>query len=440
MMEKIPPQNLEAEMSVLGSMMLEKESILKVIEMLNEEDFYKDAHREIFRAIVVLYDKGEPIDLVTLANELGKGVILEQIGGATYLTALLDTVPTAANVEYYARIVKEKSMLRSLINASSQIVQMGYEEGDANEALDRAQSLVFGIAQNRMGRGFVSIKQLVKDSFEYIEALYHRKEHVTGLSTGFKDFDLLTSGLQSADFIVIAGRPSMGKSALCLNLAAHIGIEEKKPVAIFSLEMSRDHLVQRMLCSEARVDMSKLRTGFLSEEDWHPLTTAASRLSESPIFIDDTPGISVLEVRAKARRLKAENDIALIIIDYLQLMEAHERVESRQQEISGISRSLKSLARELNIPLVVVSQLSRAVEIRKEDFRPRLSDLRESGAIEQDADLVAFVFREEYYHPDDEKIRGLAEIIIGKQRNGPVGKVKLAWLGRFTRFENLAKT
>ena len=331
-------------------------------------------------------------------------------------------------------------MLRSLINVSMQVIQMGYEEGEANAALDKAQSLIFGIAQNRMGRGFVSIKQLVKDSFEYIEALYHRKEHVTGLATGFKDFDLMTSGLQSADFIVIAGRPSMGKSALCLNIASHIAMNEKKPVAMFSLEMSREHLVQRMLCSEARVDMSKLRTGFLSEEDWHPLTAAASRLSEAPIFIDDTPGIGVLEVRAKARRLKAEHNIELIIIDYLQLMQSNERVESRQQEISEISRSLKSLARELNIPLIAVSQLSRAVEMRKEDYKPRLSDLRESGAIEQDADLVAFVFRGEFYNPNDEKLRGLAEVIIGKQRNGPVGKVDLAWLGRFTRFENLAKT
>lgn len=439
MIEKIPPQNLEAEMSVLGSMMLEKEAILKVIELLQEEDFYRDAHREIYKAICRLYDKGEPIDLVTLANELTREGILEQIGGATYLTTLLNTVPTAANVEYYAKIVKEKSMLRSLINASTQIIQMGYEEGDANIVIDKAQSLIFGVTDERTRRGFVPIKQLVKDSFEYIESLYHRKEHVTGLATGFVDFDLLTSGLQPADFIVIAGRPSMGKSAFCANIACHIAIEEKKPVAIFSLEMSRDQLVQRMLCSEARVDMNKLRTGYLSEEDWHPLTAAASRLTEAPIFIDDTAGISVLEVRAKARRLKAEYDIALLIIDYLQLMQFHEKVESRQQEISEISRSLKSLSRELNIPLVVVSQLSRAVETRKEDYRPRLSDLRESGAIEQDADVVGFVFREEYYRKDDEKVKGLAEIIIGKQRNGPIGEVKLAWLGRFTRFENLAK-
>jgi len=439
MLEKIPPQNLEAEMSVLGSIMLEKESLLRVLEVIKEEDFYKDAHKEIYRVMLGLYDRGEPIDLVTLANELNKEEKLERVGGATYLTTVLNTVPSTANVEHYAKIVKEKSMLRALITASNQINQMSYAENDANETLDRSQSIIFSIAQDRISRGFISVKQLVKDSFEYIENLYHRKEHVTGVATGYKEFDTMTSGLQKADLIIVAGRPSMGKSAFCLNIATNVAILEKKPVAMFSLEMSKEHLVQRMLGSEARVDMSKLRTGFLSDEDWSPLTTAASNLSEAPIFIDDTPGISTLEIRAKARRLKQEHDIGLIIIDYIQLMKGGSGSESRQQEISDISRSLKSLARELNVPLIGVSQLSRAVETRKEDFRPRLSDLRESGALEQDADLVVFVFREEYYKPDDEKLKGMAQIIIGKQRNGPVGKVDLAWIGRFTRFENLAK-
>jgi len=439
MQEKIPPQNLEAEISVLGSMMLEKEAIPKVLEILDENDFYKNAHREIYRAILALYDRGEPVDLVTLANELKKGGDLERIGGAIYLTSLLDSVPTAANVEHYARIVREKARLRSLIEVSTRIVQMGYEEEDAQKTIDKASSMLYSIIGPKEGRGFLSMKQLVKDSFEYIETLYHRKEYVTGLSTGFIEFDKLTSGLQPSDLIVIAGRPSMGKSSFCMNIAAHVAIEEKKPVGVFSLEMSRDHLVQRMLCSEARVEMNKLRTGFLGAADWPKLTTAASRLSEAPIFIDDTPGPNVLEVRAKSRRLKTDYNIALIVIDYLQLMSSYEKMESRQQEISEISRSLKSLARELEVPVIAVSQLSRAPETRKEDFRPRLSDLRESGAIEQDADLVAFIFREEYYHPDKKDVQGKAEIIIGKQRNGPVGTVELAWLGAFTRFENLAK-
>ena len=438
---KLPPQNLEAEISVLGSMMLEKDAIMKVMELIQDSDFYRDAHKELYKTIINLWDKGEPVDLVTLSNELRKNGNLERIGGVTYLTSLLDSVPTAANVEYYAKIVKEKSLLRSLINISSQMVQMGYsDEGNANEILDKAQAMLFSATQYRAGRGFIPIKQLVKDSFEYIEALYQRKEHVTGLATGFLEFDDITSGLQKSDFIVVAGRPGMGKSALCLNMAANIAMNEKKPVAIFSLEMGREHLVQRMLCTEAKVNMKSLRTGALSDKDWQPLTTAAGRIAESPIFIDDTAGMNCLEIRAKARRLKAEHDISLIIIDYMQLMTSYEREESRQQEVSKISRSLKSLARELDIPLIAVSQLSRALESRKEDFRPKLSDLRESGAIEQDADLVVFVFREEYYHRDKEELRNKAEIIIGKQRNGPVGTVDLAWFANYTRFENLAST
>ena len=438
MAEKIPPQNLEAEISVLGAMMLEKEAIPKVVEFLMGDDFYKNAHKEIFKSMISLFDRGEPVDLVTLANELKKGGDLERIGGATYLTSLLDSVPTAANVEYYAKIVKDKSLLRAVIDVSSQIVQMGFADGDAKQTIDKAQSMLFNVATEKGSRGFVPMSKLVKDSFEYIESLSNKKVYVTGVATGFVEFDKMTNGLQPSDLIIIAGRPGMGKSAFCLNLAAHVSIEQKLPVAVFSLEMSSDQVVQRMLFSEARVAGKKLKDGYGSSEDWPKLTKAAGRLSEASIYIDDSPGLNVLDVRSRARRLQAEYGIKLLIIDYLQLMTSYEKMESRQQEVATISRSLKGLAKELRIPVIAVSQLNRAPEARKEGAKPRLADLRESGAIEQDADVVAFVYREEYYDRDKEDLKGKALLILEKQRNGPTGEVDLIWISDYTKFENPA--
>ncbi len=437
---RIPPQNIEAEKSVIGSMLVEKEAIGKGIEVLgNEEPFYKEAHKKIYSAIIDLFMKNEPVDLVTITEELRRKGDLEAIGGAAYLTELINSVPTAANVEYYAKIVLEKSILRGLINACDKIKNLSFESTEeVDRVVDSAEKIIFSVTQEKIRQDFVLLKHIIKDSFQAIEELYAKKEHVTGIPTGYNEFDLKTSGLHGSELIIIAGRPSMGKTSFALGIAHKAGVEEKIPVAIFSLEMSRDQLVQRMLCSEARVDAQKVRTGYLSESDWPKLTIAAGRLAEAPIFIDDTPAISVWEVRAKARRLKAEHNIGLIIIDYLQLMSGSGRIENRQQEISEISRSLKSLARELNIPVIAMSQLSRAAE-QRESHKPQLSDLRESGAIEQDADLVAFIFREEYYEPDNPDVRGIAEINIGKQRNGPTGTMQLAFIKQYTKFENLAK-
>lgn len=447
-LEKVPPQNLEAEQSVLGSMLMEKEAIGKVIEILKERDFYKNGHRKIFWAIISLFENNKPIDLVTITEELRQEGVLEEVEGAVYLTTLLNSVPTAANVGYYAKIVKEKAVLRELINAATQIVGLGYGEGEEiNVILDKSQQLIFDISQKKVQRGFVPIKDIVKENMEMIDKLHKRKGYITGIPTGFKDIDLKTSGLQTSDLIVIASRPAMGKTSICLNIAQYVGIEKKIPVAIFSLETSKEQLVQRMLCAEGGVDSHKLRTGYLPDSAWPKLAIAAGRLGDAPIFIDDAPGISVLELRAKARRLKAEHNIGLVIVDYLQLMQGREKTESRQQEISEISRSLKSLARELQLPLIAVSQLSRAVELRKPP-RPMLSDLRESGAIEQDADLCVFIYREGYYKAPPGKnagaeekrkyreIKGTAEIIIAKQRNGPTGTVNLTWIEECTRFED----
>ncbi len=437
-LEKVPPQNIEAEIAVLGSMLIEEEAIAQAVETVNPLSFYKDAHKKIFQAIVDLYNANKAVDLVTLTEELKRKGSLDEVGGAAYLTELTAAVPTAANVQHYAKIVKEKAILRNLIHTSTQIVAQSYDgQQDANSLLDKAERLIFEIAGSQLKGVSVSIKEIIKDSIETIEGFYRRKAHVTGLATGFDDLDVMTSGLHKGELIIIAGRPSMGKSALATCIAEYVGVQNQGPVAMFSLEMSKEQLVQRMLCSHARVELQKARSGFLTQADWPKLVTAAGKLAEAPIYIDDSAGLTALELRAKARRLKAHHNIALVIVDYLQLMTNPSRAENRQQEISEISRSLKSLAKELNLPLIAISQLSRAPE-KRESYRPRLSDLRESGAIEQDADVVMLLFREEYYNPKEEN-KGIAEVIVAKQRNGPIGSQKLIFLSEYTRFENLAK-
>ncbi|MBL7170621.1 MAG: replicative DNA helicase [Candidatus Omnitrophica bacterium] len=434
-LEKVPPQNIEAEMAVLGAMLLEEDAIAKSIEILNVDNFYRDAHRYIFKAILELYENGKAADIVTISEKLRREGNLEKSGGVAYISSLLSVVPTASNVEHYASIVREKALLRKLITTATDIVTKGYEDSkDVDVLMDKAEQMIFDIAEKKIGESFYSMKHIIKDSFETIEGLYQGKTPVTGLSTGLVDFDVQTAGLQPSDLIIVAGRPSSGKTALALTIASHVGIEMKVPVALFSLEMSKEQLVRRFLCSEARVDAHKLRTGYLKDTDWPKLTRAAERLSEALIFIDDSPILTPLELRAKARRLKSREKIGLIIVDYLQLMHCQGRVESRQQEISQISRSLKALARQLTVPVVALSQLSRAVESR-EGHRPQLSDLRESGAIEQDGDVISFLYREELYNHTPEN-DGVAELIIGKQRNGPVGAMKLTFLKEFTRFEN----
>ncbi|MBL7071068.1 MAG: replicative DNA helicase [Candidatus Omnitrophica bacterium] len=439
-LEKIPPQNIEAEIAVLGSMLIEEQAIAKALEEIDEGSFYKDAHRMIFKTITELFGKSSVVDSVTIIEELRKKGRLDEVGGAPYIIGLTSSIPTAANIEYYAKIVKEKSIIRQLINNATEIVHDCYEStSDANKILDKAESRIFEITSKKLDqRSSIHLKDIIKDSIEIIDSLYQRKENITGIPTGFHEFDIITAGLQSSDLIIIAGRPSMGKSALATCIVEHAGIIEKIPVAFFSLEMSKEQLVQRMLCSHAKVNAQRVRTGFLSQADWPRLVNTAGKLSEAPIFIDDTPSLGVLGLRAKARRLKAQYDIKLIVVDYLQLMQGPAGAENRQQEISEISRALKALARELRVPLIAVSQLSRAVEQRA-DHRPMLSDLRESGAIEQDADVVILLLREEYYNPGLEDKKGLAELIIAKQRNGPTGSVNLAFISEYTRFENLSR-
>lgn len=438
LVERVPPHNLDTEMAVLGSMLMDDQAVPVALEMLQASSFYRDAHRKVFDAMTGLFNSQKPVDLVTLTEELKATGKLEEVGGADYLASLTSVVPTAANVQHYAKIVREKAMLRSLISAATQIVGRCYEDqDDADALLDRAEQLLFEIANRSLGAQAEPLKGMLSRTMETIERLYQRKEMVTGLATGLHDLDVMTAGLQPADLIIVAGRPSMGKSALATCIAEHVGVVERVPVAIFSLEMSKDQLAHRMLCSLARVNVHNARTGFLAQADWKELPKAASKLDQSaPILIDDTPSLSALELRAKARRLKNQHRIGLIIVDYLQMMRGSFRVENRQQEISEISRSLKALAKELNVPVIAVSQLSRGPE-QREDRRPQLSDLRESGAIEQDADVVMMLFREEVYRPTEEN-RGKAELIVAKQRNGPVGSVSLAFLKEFTRFENLS--
>jgi len=436
--DKIPPQNLEAEIAVLGSMLLDKEAIGRAIEFLDESYFYKEANAKIYSTVVGLYDRNKAIDIVTIVDELRNQGILEEVGGPSYITSISSSIPTSANIDHYAKIVREKAVLRNLISTATQIVSESFDStSKVDDLLDKAERMIFEIAQKKVETKVAPIKDIIKTSIETIDNLYQRKEHITGIATGFHSFDIKTAGFQKSDLIIVAGRPSMGKSALVSCMTEHVGIVGKVPIAFFSLEMSKEQLVQRMLCSHARVDSHKVRTGFLSQSDWPKLVNAAGKLSESPIYIDDTPSISALELRAKARRLKAQYNIGMIIVDYLQLMQGSSGADSRQQEISEISRSLKALARELSVPLIAVSQLSRAVEQRA-DHRPQLSDLRESGAIEQDADLVVLLVREEYYNPSEEN-KGKADVIIAKQRNGPVGTIKLAFISEHTRFEDLAE-
>jgi replicative DNA helicase len=433
---KLPPQNIEAEQSILGGVLIENDALNTIIEFLEDGDFYREAHQKIFKCMIALSEKNEPLDLITLTNELKKKKELEEIGGASYLAGLVESVPTAANIAYYAKIVKEKSILRKLISTATAIVTQSYQEGkNLEDFLDEAEQAIFRISENQVRPAFYPIKEIVKESFKVIERLYEKKELITGVPSGFKDLDRKTAGFQNADLIIVAGRPSMGKTALCLNIAQHAAINVKIPTAIFSLEMSKEQLAIRMLCSEARVDSARLRSGFLGESDWPKLTMAAGALSDAPIFIDDSAAISVLELRAKARRLKADRGLGLVIVDYLQLMRGRSGAERREQEISEISRSLKALAKELNIPVIAISQLSRKAEDRP-GRKPQLSDLRESGAIEQDADVIIFIYRDEVYNPDSDQ-RGTAEVIIGKQRNGPTGKADLSFISEFTTFKDL---
>ncbi|MEI8350462.1 MAG: replicative DNA helicase [Candidatus Omnitrophota bacterium] len=435
---RLPPQNIEAEMATIGSMLLNEEIIPEVLEILDESFFYKEEHRIVFSSIISIFDTRRKIDILTVCEDLSKKKSLEKIGGTAYLTTLADFVPTAANATHYARIVKEKGVLRFLINSATQIISSAYrEDEDVSNVLDQAEKLIFDISDRRVEGGYVHIKEIIKDGIELIESLYHKKSHITGIPTGFTDFDIKTAGLQKGDLIIAAGRPSMGKSAFVASIAEYAAVEEKIPVAFFSVEMSKEQLMQRFLCSQAKVDMNKLRTGFLAPSEWPILTSAAGRLSEAPIYIDDTPAISVFELRAKARRLKAHHNIQLIIVDYLQMLRSTHRSDNRQQEISEISQGLKALSKELHVPVIAVSQLSRAVESRT-DHRPQLSDLRESGAIEQDADVVVLLLREEYYNPTPDN-KGITEVMIAKQRNGPVGSVQLGFIKEYMRFVNLSR-
>lgn len=441
--ERVPPQAQEVEQAVLGAMLLDREAIGKAIELLDESCFYGPAHQKIFSAIISLYDRGEPADLLTLTQELTRRKQLDQIGGRLYVINLVEGVATSANIEYHCRIVLEKSTLRKLIQTSTDVITKCYNESeDVSTVLDSAEQRIFDISEKRIKHGFVPLSDILPHTFESIDRI--KEGHITGLPTGFLELDGLTAGLQRSDLIVVAGRPSMGKTSLCLSLMENIAVENKIPVAIFSLEMEKNQLANRMLCSRARISSHKMRSGRLSDHEWTNLSIAVGPLSEAKIFVDDTPGMGVLEMRAKARRLKAKENIGLLVVDYLQLMQGARGTESRQQEIAMISRALKGLAKDLNVPVIACSQLSRAVETRGGERRPQLADLRESGAIEQDADLVVFIYRPELYgiksidfKKDKIPSDGIAEIIVAKHRNGPTGSVLLSFVKQYARFENL---
>jgi len=421
-------------------MLTDKDAVISAVEAISSYDFYRDDHKEIYEAIVTLYSTGKPIDIITVKAELMSNGKLEAVGGLEYLASLPDKVPTTANAEQYIKIVQEKAMLRNLIKTANEMITLGYsQEEDVDALMEMAEKKIFDLVKSRSAKGYTPIKDVLVETFAEIERLYNQKGIVTGISTGFTELDYKTAGLHNSDLILVAARPAMGKSAFTINIAANAAIKSKVPVVIFNLEMSKEQVANRILCSEAMVDSQKVRTGKIEEADWGKLATALGPISEAPIFIDDTPGISIAEIRAKCRKLKLEQDIGLIIIDYLQLVTASSKKNaSREQEISEISRSLKILAKELNVPVIALSQLSRAPEQRKDDHRPMLSDLRESGAIEQDADIVMFLYRDDYYNKESEE-KNVAEVIIAKHRGGSTGTVKLAWLGDYTKFANLER-
>ncbi len=435
---RIPPQNIEAEQSVLGTILLSDNSLSAVLETLESDDFYQDRHKLIFEAMVTLFEKNEPQDIITVANQLKDINSLEQAGDVAYLATLTSIVPVTANLFYYAKIIRQKAVLRNLISVNTEIASRCFEEqGDIDVLVDEAEQAIFEIARSKSNQSFTPLKRIIPGAFEAVEQLFKRKEMITGVPTGFSELDKMTAGLQPSDLIILAGRPSMGKTAFAMNIAQNAALLEKTGVAIFSLEMSKEQLAMRLLSSAGHIDSQRIRTGKLHNEDWPKLTRAVGMLSEAPMYLDDTAAISVLEMRAKVRRLSSQYSIGLIIVDYLQLMQGRNS-ENRTQEISEISRSLKAMAKELKVPVIALSQLNRGLESRT-DKRPMMSDLRESGAIEQDADVICFIYRDEVYNKaDDNPNRGMAEIIIGKQRNGPTGTVKLTFIKEFTMFENLS--
>ncbi len=437
---KIPPHDIEAEQAVLGSMLTDKDAVISAIELLDADDFYREDHKAIYEAITNLYNRAEPIDIITVKSELTANGKLESVGGLEYLGNLPEKVPTTANAEQYIKIVEEKAVLRNLIKTANEIITLGYaQEEDVDDIMEMTEKKVFDILKTRNQKGYTPIRDVLVETFAEIERLYNQKGLVTGIPTGFIELDYKTAGLHNSDLVLVAARPAMGKSAFVINIAANAAIKAKVPVVIFNLEMSKEQVANRILCSEAMVDSQKVRTGKIEEEDWGKLASALGPISEAPIYIDDTPGISIAEIRAKCRKLKLEKDIGLVIIDYLQLVTASgKKNASREQEISEISRSLKILAKELDVPVIALSQLSRAPEQRKDDHRPMLSDLRESGAIEQDADIVMFLYRDDYYNENSEE-KNIAEVIIAKHRGGSTGTVKLAWLGDYTKFANLER-
>ena len=431
---KVPPNDIEAEQAVIGSMLTDREAVFAAIEALKEDDFYREDNKIIYSAILNLYNRGEPIDVITLKSELSAMGKLEAVGGLEYIVELPEKVPTTSNVDQYIKIVEEKSLLRNLLKTANDIITLGYDPTQDVEAIiDNSEKKIFEVMQKKNQKGYSSIKDILVDTFTELEQLYNRKQHVTGVPTGFADLDMKTAGLHNSDLILVAARPAMGKSAFALNIATNAALKANIPVVIFSLEMSKEQMVNRILCSEAMVDSNKVRTGTLEEEDLAKLAEASGVLSEANIYVDDTPGISIMEIRAKCRKMKLEKDIGLVVIDYLQLVQGSgKRGASREQEIAEISRSLKILAKEIKVPVIALSQLSRAPELRT-DHRPILSDLRESGSIEQDADIVMFLYRDDYYNENSEK-KDTAEVIIAKHRAGPTGTIELLWLGNYTKF------